>query len=514
MKLHHRREFIGDVARGMLIAGMGPTLAGELGLSTAFADQGPELLEFGALRPLVTLMQEKTPDKLQSELIGKLKSGSVSLRQLVAAASLANAETFGGEDYVGFHTEMALLPSLHLAKQLPEKEQPLPVLKVLYRNATRIQQYGGATKKTLRPIHGSTDSERGNGKILRRATRAADMAKAERLFSNISNISLEDAYNQLQYIVQDEMNVHRFVLAHRAWGLIDIVGNEHAHTLLRQSVRFCVKAERNRIDNNRPEPGIRRLLPKILDNHNLIGRKLGLRQPDDAWLDEMIHIIYNAGKERATDAVGAALAEGIAPEVVGEAISLAANQLSLRQRGGRTHGASQGVHGSDAINAWRNMVKVTNQRNTVCGLLVATYHTAEYSSNKDFKDAPFPHVAHLEQIKARDPEALLKATESAIRENNQSRAAAAIHLYGELGHPSKPVFALMLKNAISEDGRLHAEKYYHTVVEEFASTRPAYRWRQLVALARVTASAYGFTVDDRPGYRAPGYEDACRLLQA
>jgi hypothetical protein len=74
-----------------------------------------------------------------------------------------------------------------------------------------------------------------------------------------------------------------------------------------------------------------------------------------------------------------------------------------------------------------------------------------------------------------------------------------------LGHPSKPVFDLMLRYATSEDGSLHAEKYYRTVREEFARTRPAFRWRQVVALARVTASEYG-----RP---APGYEEACRLLK-
>ena len=47
---------------------------------------------------------------------------------------------------------------------------------------------------------------------------------------------------------------------------------------------------------------------------------------------------------------------------------------------------------------------------------------------------------------------------------------------------------------------MHAEKYYRTVSEEFASTRPAFRWRQLVALARVTASEFG-----RP---APGIAEA------
>lgn len=46
----------------------------------------------------------------------------------------------------------------------------------------------------------------------------------------------------------------------------------------------------------------------------------------------------------------------------------------------------------------------------------------------------------------------------------------------------------VLKYAISEDGRLHAENYDRTVTEEFVSIRPGYRWRELVAWARVTAS--------------------------
>jgi hypothetical protein len=65
---------------------------------------------------------------------------------------------------------------------------------------------------------------------------------------------------------------------------------------------------------------------------------------------------------------------------------------------------------------------------------------------------------------------------------------------------------------VSEDGRLHGEKYYQTVTEEFATTRPALRWRHVVGLARVTASAYGLNREDKPGHRAPVYEEACRLL--
>ena len=66
------------------------------------------------------------------------------------------------------------------------------------------------------------------------------------------------------------------------------------------------------------------------------------------------------------------------------------------------------------------------------------------------------------------------------------------------------MFDLLLKYAVSEDGRLHSEKYYATVRQEFQTTRPAFRWRQLVALARVTASMYGFLQQDKKEGRAPG----------
>ena len=88
---------------------------------------------------------------------------------------------------------------------------------------------------------------------------------------------------------------------------------------------------------------------------------------------------------------------------------------------------------------------------------------------------------------------------------HSARACAIVQRYGELHLPSRPVFDLMLKYAVSEDGALHAEKYYRTVSEEFAATRPAFQWRQLAALARVTASEHG--------YPAPGYEQACQLLK-
>src|SRR6185503_20164072 len=117
-------------------------VASDLGLARAYADESAGALTFGSLEPLVALMQETPVKRLLPTLAEQLTSGA-DLRRLVAAAALANARTFGGEDYIGFHTMMALAPALHMAQELPKELQPLPVFKVLYRNTNRIQERGG-----------------------------------------------------------------------------------------------------------------------------------------------------------------------------------------------------------------------------------------------------------------------------------------------------------------------------------------------------------------------------------
>jgi hypothetical protein len=160
------------------------------------------------------------------------------------------------------------------------------------------------------------------------------------------------------------------------------------------------------------------------------------------------------------------------------------------------------VHASDAANAWRNIARVSDRRNLVASLIVGAYHTAGQSGSLNAQ--PYPFAEHREKVASVEPTALLPETDAAVRAGDQPRACALVHRYGELGLPARPVFDLLLGYAISEDGALHAEKYYRTVTEEFAATRPAFRWRQLAALARVTASEYG-----RP---APGVAEARRLL--
>lgn len=519
---HSRRKFLDNVGRGMLMTGLGASLALDLGVGNAFSkENSPEntALPLGSHADLVRLLQETPADKLQPLLVDKLSRGETDLGKLISAAALANAEIFGGHDYVGFHTAMAMLPALGIKELLPTERQPLPILKVIYRNAQQIQQFGGASKKTLQELHEAEHAAEqapdtnAVGLKIREATRTPDLNRAESLFVSLKDQPTEKMLEALQPAVQDEIDVHRFVFAYRTYGLSKLLGHEFAHTLLRQCLGFCVDAESNMIARKYPGSGIRTVLPKLIDQYKLASVAFGKRDPGDAWVDATSLAIYNGPADRAADVVAAALADGVDPEVVGEAISLASNLLILRQgQGGnewRTHGDSRGVHSSDATNAWRNMARVMEPQHAASGLIVAAYHSARHGA---FATPAYPTAEHRALIKMTDPVALLNEADDAVRHNDQARAAAAIQLYGEGGHAPAAVLERMLKFTISEDGRLHGEKYFHTVTEEYRTTREAFRWRQMVALARVTASSFGYDRQDKHGTRAPGYEEACRLL--
>jgi hypothetical protein len=503
----------------MLIATVGSTAATELGLARASAGEEPERLTFGALEPLATLMEETPPGKLVGLIVDELARGT-DLKRLVAAAALSNARTFGGEDYVGFHTMMALAPAYHMACELPEARRALPVVKVLYRNTSRIHESGGRGREVLRPVAPCTLSPgQCGGETVREAVRSKNLELAERTFAALAAQGPEEAFNDVLYAVQDNTEVHRTVLPYRAWDLLSIIGLEHAHTLLRQSVHYCVKSERDwkhTTETDRP----RVLLPRLLDEHHLVGRAPGTREAEDSWVDELARTIFQGTPDQAAEAAAAALAEGFAPDAVGEAIAIAANQLVLRDKGrtereaqpgkpvGSVHGDSIGVHACDSANAWRNMARVSSPRNAVACLILGAYQVAYDRINRggDFLHwSCRPLSSDLEQVREKDPEKLLAALADAIRTNDQGRACAVTHRIGMLDQPSGPVFDLLIGFAVSEDGALHAEKYYRTVREEFTSARPAFRWRQLVTLSRVTASEFG-----RP---APGVAEARERLR-
>ena len=515
MRSNTRREFLSDVGRGMLLAGLGTAVAADLGLATAEAAELETAMSFGALEPLVALMQDTEPVKLTALLVNELNSGT-TLQTLVAAGALANARTFGGQDYIGFHTFMALAPAYRMSQQLPAAQAPLPVLKVLYRNANRIQEFGGRKAEVLHPVTADTIPTDANpSEYLREAVRSGDIDRADRAFAGMSNLPIGEAFNHLQFAVEDEVDVHRVVLAWRAWDTLELAGQEWAHCLLRQSVRHCASREQEMITRGQNRSSIRTVLPALMEKYGLMSGPAGTKRGDDAWVLALADTMFRGTRDQAAEAVAQSLKEGFEPESIGEAMSMAANMLALHDPGrpekwsnadkpvGSCHGDSVGVHASDAANAWRNIVRVSNPRNAAASLIVGAYHTAGQAERATAQ--PYPLPENMAEVKADSQSALLQEADAAIRAKDQFRAAAVIARYGQLSHDPQAAFNMMLRYAASEDGALHAEKYFRTATDEFGATRPAYRWGQLVALARVTASEYG--------HQSAGYEEAKRLLK-
>ncbi|MGC1276071.1 MAG: hypothetical protein WBC44_20400, partial [Planctomycetaceae bacterium] len=514
-----RRGFLADVGRGMFVASLGPALAADLGLaSAAEGEPEPGRLTFGDLEPLVSVLQETPADRLLPELVNRLSTGT-DLRQLTAAAALANARAFGGEHYRGYHAFMAIAPAFQMARDCPAPRRALPVLKVLHRNTEFIQSTGGGD--VLHPIEAAdlADSPAA-GTLLREASAAGNVEQAEHVFAAMAEQSPEEMFNDvLEFNVEDHASVHEVVLVWRAWSLLDLTGREHAHTLLRQSIRQCI--DRSAGDYV-PDPR-RALMVRLLDEHGLATAPQGRREADEHWIESLCDTILSSKPDQAAEAVAAALAEGFRREDVGEALSLAANQLVLRQvenwegehgHGRRTHGDSPGVHSSDAVNAWRNIARVGSPRSAAAALILAGHFVASmhcpagHPRGTGHGGVPFPHADQIAQVTATNAESLLKELDGAVRENDQLRACAIAERYGSLGHNDRSLRDALLRFTISEDGRLHGEKYYRTVSEEYAAARPAFRRRQLTALARVTASAYGLGLEDERLGHAPAYEEA------
>lgn len=512
-----RRHFLQEVGRGTLVATLGTALATDLHLvSTAFAsDLDAAPLNFGDMEPLVCTLQETPVSRLQATLVEKLRDG-MPLKTLIAAGALANARTFGGEDYIGFHTFMALAPALHMAELMPAGSEALPVLKVLYRNSNRIQEFGGRNAEVLHALSTAAASEGEKARnALPEVIRSRNVQQAEHVLANLLSTDHQAGLDALIPAVHDtHPEVHRTVLPYRAWEMQKIVGTQHALTLLRQSLRYCVRAE----PQSRPELTAHgTMLVKLLDEYKLDARTPGTKPADDHFVEHLSQTFASASPEDAGRAAASALAEGFDPKAIGEAISMAATTLVLRDGGrlpqwedrlkpaGTVHGDSMGVHASDAANAWRNLAQVSSGRNVFACLIIGAWQVARdrnYPGNLLAEALPAKH--HLDRLSDQDADGLLAKLTDAIQNNLQGQATAIVQRYGDCSLPVDRLFRTLARYAVSEDGALHAEKYFQTVWDDYRSTRPAFRCRHLVSLARVTASEFG-----RP---AAGQAEARELL--
>src|SRR5260221_11808066 len=141
-------------------------------------------------------------------LIVQRLRGGTPLADVVGAAALGNARAYGGTNYNGYHTLMAMMPSFEMSAQMPAPFGALPVLKVLHRNARFLQETGRFKEDALEPLEAAAHPAELVGTV-----RSRELAQAEESLAALEHRSPLQAYEDIQTVVRDDMNVHRVVLS-------------------------------------------------------------------------------------------------------------------------------------------------------------------------------------------------------------------------------------------------------------------------------------------------------------
>lgn len=507
-----RREFLFALGGGLALGGVGTAGLAGSGLEAAFLGLDGERLDFGEAQRLVDLLTVTPLERLQPLLVEQIHGG-VSLEKLTAAGALANARAFGGQDYNGYHAFMALIPALQIAREDQGPKAALPVLKVLYRNAQFIHDVGAQRSPSLthfpEPKGISLARERSqDAALLAEYVSKRDMGQAEAYLDELIQRDPERAFEALIPIIWMEVDVHRVVLAWRAWDMQRLTGKEHARTLLRQSIRQCIDRERDDADNRR----VRSEMPEVLEGSGLMAAQLGSRALTPEEITALAEALSRSTRMQGAQLAAESLAAGARPADVGQALSLACSFLMLRQRGrtqgvsgrpvGSVHGAGTGIHASDTAAAWRGMANFGSPTQCKLALVAGAYHTAGQGAHVADHFIDFETKAGKWQGQA--PELMLQTLAAAIVEENQSTAAAMASAYASAGHDLLPFLAICRDNSVRAEGALHAEKYYRTQAEVIASDHQSFVPLHAAALARVCAS--------QAGQEASGREQALKLL--
>ncbi len=362
----NRRAFLKDVGRGMIVASVGPALAADLSPERPRAE-APERLSFGKLDPLVALMQETGPDKLQPLLVERLRNGA-DLTPTHRRRRPGQRPRLRRRGLHRLPHHDGPRPGLPHGPALPEDRRRLPVFKVLVpqrrlSSGPRRRQRGRyaparqAGRLAGRQVRRRRCSARpSNTRTWPAPTRPSPPSSAPASRSTPSTNFCPPSRRNWRSTASSCRTAPGPCPASSAW-----------NTPRCCCASRCITASRTRSEAAATRSGRARRPRRAAETARPVQTHGQGRRHEEGGgrlggPDEPDHLLSTP--EQAADAVAAALAEGIAHEAIGEALSLAANQLVLRDNGrpkannphkpvGSVHGDGIGVHACDSANAWR-----------------------------------------------------------------------------------------------------------------------------------------------------------------
>jgi hypothetical protein len=250
---------------------------------------------------------------------------------------------------------------------------------------------------------------------------------------------------------------------------------------------------------------------RLIDKYELRGRDMRFETGEDesaaiaALADEIGRCNEFA---EIPEMLARALADGVSLEGVGEGLSVGGSTLFLRSQTGNP----MDVHINTGANTRRYLLRQPELSRRIKLQALLVWHTGPevLMAQRMLAADPEPEPARVASLPFRTQDALLEEIELLIaslpvgerlpagnvstwRSSDEVKQAAALaQQYADYGYAAEPLITLLGKIACRDNfTEMHAFKHHQATYEEFYATRPALRWRHLVAAVQAAAISHG-----------------------
>lgn len=460
------------------------------------------------IEPLVRFVEETSPEHIVARTHDKLGAGT-SARDMLLASALAvvrSSDLPPGHHGGPLHPLAGLHAVRHIAARLPGEYAMLPV----------IQNVAVANKHIHSPAMGpfilpeaqpvsEQDSVEETVKAFRQAAGRGVYHACDHYFlyllERLSPMHVLECLLEVG-VPKNQLDDHYFLFPVFTWRALEYFGWEYARHIGRAPVRYITRPT---------APASLDEVNRLISEHELLERDLRVETGEDET-EAVARLADEVGRSNDFAEIPAmlarALGEGLSLQGVGESLSVGGSTLFLRSQTGNP----MDVHINTGANTRRYLLRQPelSRRIKLQALLVwntgPEVRMAQRMLAPDFQPEPervasLPRRSQdelLEEIEAligRLPvgERLPAANLATWRSTEEVKHVAALgQQYADRGYAAEPLITMLGKIACRDNfTEMHAFKHHQATYEEFHTTRPALRWRHLVAAVQAAAISHG-----------------------
>jgi hypothetical protein len=473
------------------------------------------------IEPLVRFVEETTPERIVAVTHAKLEAGT-PVKDLLLAAALAvlrSSDLPPGHHGGPLHPLAGLHAVHNTASRLSGRDAELPI----------IQSVALANKHIHSPVMGPY--------IL---TEAEPLSKDDSVEATLEAIAYHVGRGEYQacdhyflYLLQElppvqvfehllryaipknRLDDHNFLFPVFTWRALEYFGPEYTRYLMRGPVRYVTR---------RPAPPSMAEVDELIAEYGLLTRELRYITGDDetSAIEALSDEIGRCNRFNEVPALLArALADGVSLEGVGEGLSAGGSLLFLRSQTGNP----MDVHINTGANTRRYLLRQPELSLTIKLQALLMWDTGPEVLLAERQLAPTlqPEPERVEALPFHTQDELLQDIEELIDSlpvgerlpaanlsswrcsEEVKHAAALAQQYANYEYDPEALITLLGQIACRDNfTEMHAFKHHQATYEEFSTTRPALRWRHLVAAVQAAAISHGRTQDV--------YEDAAEVL--